>query len=151
MISVVQRASQASVQVGEQIVGSIGPGLLALVAVCEDDTETDVQWTARKLVEMRIFRSGEKHFDLDVKQAGGSILLVSNCTVAAATRHGRRPSFDKAADAVKGEQLFSALVETLRDSGVPVQVGQFRADMQVHLVNDGPVTVLLNSAESRAS
>src|SRR5207253_158416 len=125
-------------------VGSIGAGVVALVAVCEDDAEADVQWTARKLVELRIFRSGEKHFDLDVKQSGGSVLLVSNFTVAAATRQGRRPSFVAAADGQKGEELFTALIEAVRASSVPVQTGRFGADMQVHLVNDGPVTFLLN-------
>lgn len=148
MLSVLHRVSSASVQVGDEMVGSIGAGLVALVAVCQDDEEFDVQWTARKLVELRIFRNGDKHFDLDVKQSNGSILLVSNFTVAAATRQGRRPSFVAAADGQKGQRLFAALVEAVRATGVPVQTGRFGADMQVYLVNDGPVTVLLNSAES---
>jgi D-tyrosyl-tRNA(Tyr) deacylase len=104
---------------------------------------------ARKLVGLRIFRNGDKHFDADVKQAGGSILLVSNFTVAAATTKGRRPSFEAAADAQKGAELFAALVEAVRGSGVPVETGRFRADMRVQLVNDGPVTVILNSAQAR--
>ena len=149
MIAVVQRVSQASVCVDADIIGSIGPGLLALVAVCREDTDADVKWMARKLIELRLFPSGEKAFDIDVKTAGGSLLLVSNFTVAAATRQGRRPSFDAAADAQKGEQLFSALVEAMRLTGLPVQTGRFRADMKVHLVNDGPVTVILDSREGK--
>ena len=147
MIAVVQRVSEASVRVGRDLVGQIGPGLLALVAVCRDDTDADVKWTARKLVELRLFPNAEKAFDTDVKTAGGSLLLVSNFTVAAATRQGRRPSFDAAADAQKGEQLFLALIEAVRATGVPTQTGRFGADMKVHLVNDGPVTVVVDSRE----
>lgn len=147
MIAVVQRVSEASVRVGRDLVGQIGPGLLALVAVCRDDTDADVKWSARKLVELRLFPNAEKAFDIDVKTAGGSLLLVSNFTVAAATRQGRRPSFDAAADAQKGEQLFLALIEAVRATGVPTQTGRFGADMKVHLVNDGPVTVVVDSRE----
>jgi D-tyrosyl-tRNA(Tyr) deacylase len=147
VIAVVQRVSEASVRVGRDLVGQIGPGLLALVAVCRDDTDADVKWSARKLVELRLFPNAEKAFDIDVKTAGGSLLLVSNFTVAAATRQGRRPSFDAAADAQKGEQLFLALIEAVRATGVPTQTGRFGADMKVHLVNDGPVTVVVDSRE----
>ncbi|HZN68966.1 MAG TPA: D-aminoacyl-tRNA deacylase, partial [Tepidisphaeraceae bacterium] len=94
MIAVVQRVMEASVVVAGETVGRIGNGLLVLAAVHETDTPSDVQWTAAKLASLRIFRNGDKHFDLDVRQAQGSILLVSNFTVAAATRQGRRPSFD---------------------------------------------------------
>ena len=149
MITVVQRVSEAMVRVGEEMVGAIGPGLVALVAVCADDSDADVDWMARKLVGLRIFRDGEKHFDLDVQQAGGSLLLVSNFTVAAATRQGRRPSFEAAADAEKGAELFSKLVAAARQTGLRVETGRFRADMRVHLVNDGPVTVMLDSSEAR--
>lgn len=149
MIAVVQRVSRASVVVGEQTVGRIGSGLAVLVSVCRDDTEQDVEWTARKLAEMRLFAEGEKGFHLDVREAGGSVLLVSNFTVAAATRHGRRPSFDAAADATKGAELFKALAEAMRALGVPTETGSFGADMQVNLVNEGPVTVIVNSSEAR--
>ena len=149
MIAVVQRVSRASVAVGEEIVGQIGPGLLALVSVCQDDTERDVEWMARKLAGIRLFPQGEKAFHLDVCQAGGSILLVSNFTVAAATRQGRRPSFEAAAGAEKGGELFADLVEAVRALGVPTETGSFGADMQVSLVNDGPVTVIIDSSEAR--
>jgi D-tyrosyl-tRNA(Tyr) deacylase len=151
MIAVVQRVSEASVRVGDELVGSIGTGLLALVAICRDDVDADVKWTARKLVELRLFPNREKAFDVDLKSAGGSLLLVSNFTVAAGTRQGRRPSFDAAADAQKGEQLFSGLVEAVRSTGVSVQTGRFRADMKVHLINNGPVTVILDSRDGSAS
>src|SRR5206468_2299398 len=124
------------VRVQEQIVGSIDAGLVALVSVIEADGPDDVAWMARKLTGLRIFRNGEKHFDLDVTQAGGKVLLVSNFTVCAATRQGRRPSFDAAADPIQGRQGFDALVEAVRGNGVGVETGQFGADMQVELVND---------------
>jgi D-tyrosyl-tRNA(Tyr) deacylase len=153
MIAVVQRVSEASVAVGDEVVGKIDGGLVALVAVVKDDGEVDVKWMARKLTELRIFRGvdGDKHFDLDVRSAGGALLLVSNFTVAGATRQGRRPSFDAAADAENGGAAFEELVRTVRESGVPVQTGRFRADMAVRLVNDGPVTVILDSSEARAA
>lgn len=149
MIAVVQRVLEAAVYVEGQPVGQIAGGLLALVAVCADDAPADVEWMARKLVGLRIFRDGDKHFDLDVKQAGGSILLVSNFTVAAQTRQGRRPSFDSAADPQLAAQLFDSLINAVRSAGVPTQTGQFGANMQVHLINDGPATFILDSAEAR--
>jgi D-tyrosyl-tRNA(Tyr) deacylase len=151
MIAVVQRVSEASVTVAGEIVGRIGPGLLALAAVHASDTERDLIWTANKLASLRVFRSeaGDKHFDLDVRQANGSILLVSNFTVAAQTRQGRRPSFDQAAPPERGRELFDAFVAAVRAQGVPVETGRFGADMTVALVNDGPATFLLDSTDSR--
>ncbi len=146
MIAVVQRVLSANVQVDGRVVGQVGPGLLALVAVTKTDAEADVAWMARKLVGLRIFRNNDKHFDLDVKQVDGSILLVSNFTVAAATRQGRRPGFDTAADPQTGRKWFDALVQATAALGVPVATGLFGADMKVELINDGPVTVLLDSA-----
>jgi D-tyrosyl-tRNA(Tyr) deacylase len=145
VIAVLQRVTDAQVVVEGRVVGRIGAGLAALVAVHATDTDADVQWTAAKLVSLRIFRNGDKHFDVDVRQAGGSVLLVSNFTVAAATRHGRRPSFDAAAPPDKGRQLFDALTAAVRAQGVTVQTGEFGADMAVSLVNDGPVTVIIDS------
>jgi D-tyrosyl-tRNA(Tyr) deacylase len=145
MICVVQRVSEAKVVVDGQPVGLIGAGMLVLAAVQREDTAEDVRWTANKLVGLRIFRNADKHFDLDIKQAGGSILLVSNFTVAAATRQGRRPSFDAAAPPDVGRQLFDDLVTAVRALGVEVQTGQFQADMLVTLTNDGPATFIVNS------
>ena len=145
MICVVQRVSEAKVDVDGQTVGRIGPGMLVLAAVQREDTAEDVQWTANKLIGLRIFRSGDKHFDIDVKQAGGSVLLVSNFTVAGATRKGRRPSFDGAAPPDMGRKLFDDLVAAVRALGVEVQTGQFGADMKVSLTNDGPATFIVSS------
>ena len=149
MIAVVQRVTEAAVRVEGETVASIARGLVALVAVCGDDSSADVQWMARKLVGLRIFRTADKQFDGDVKQAGGAILLVSNFTVAAATRHGRRPSFDAAAGADQAAKLFSFLVEQIKFTNIPTEAGRFGADMQVQLTNDGPVTVILDSSEAR--
>ena len=147
MIAVVQRVIRASVTAESDLVGEIGPGLVVLAAVHRTDTDADVTWTANKLAGLRIFRSkdGIQHFDLDVRQAGGAALLVSNFTVAAATRHGRRPSFDAAAPPEAGRERFDSLVEAVRTLGVTVATGRFGADMQVSLINDGPVTVILDS------
>jgi len=145
VIAVVQRVTEARVVVEGKTVGEIAGGLVALVAVHATDTVADVEWAAAKLVALRIFRSGDKHFDADVEQSGGSVLLVSNFTVAAKTRHGRRPSFDLAAPPDKGRELFDALVTAVRHHGVPVETGVFGADMSVTLVNDGPVTVIVDS------
>ena len=147
MIAVVQRVSEARVVVEGQTVGEIGPGLLVLAAVEKDDTLADVEWTANKLVGLRIFPHADKSFDLDVKQTGGGILLVSNFTVAAETRRGRRPSLEPAASPDKGRDLFDQLVEAMNRSGVPVATGRFGADMKVSLTNDGPITFLVRSRE----
>src|SRR5215213_5616795 len=146
MIAVVQRVTEASVTVAGEVVGKIGHGLAVLIAVHRTDTETDVRWTANKLAGLRIFRQGEKYFDADVRQVGGSILLVSNFTVAADTRGGRRPSFIAAAETERGRELFDQLVAAVRALGVPVETGRFGADMLVSIVNDGPVTVIVDSS-----
>ena len=145
MIAVVQRVTEASVTVEGETVGRIGPGLAVLVAVHRTDTPADVTWTANKLAGLRIFRNGDKYFDADVRQIGGSILLVSNFTVAADTTGGRRPSFIAAAETERGRELFDQLVVAIREQGVPVETGRFGADMLVSIVNDGPVTVIVES------
>jgi D-tyrosyl-tRNA(Tyr) deacylase len=147
MLAVVQRVTSARVRVNERIVGEIGLGLLALVCVTKSDALQDIEWMVRKLTGLRIFRQGDKHFDQDVGQIGGGILLVSNFTVAAATRQGRRPSFDAAADPVAGRKIFDALVDASRAAGAKVETGEFGADMKIELVNDGPATFILDSAE----
>jgi len=149
MICVIQRVLRASVTVDGSVVGEIGPGMAVLAAVHRDDSPADIEWTAGKLVAMRLFRNREKHFDLDVKQVGGSILLVSNFTVAASTRHGRRPSLDQVAPPEMGAKLFDLLVDRVRSLGVPVATGKFGADMKVEIVNDGPVTFLVDSRQAR--
>jgi D-tyrosyl-tRNA(Tyr) deacylase len=141
--------TEARVTVDGATVGEIGLGLVALAAIHATDAPADVTWTANKLANLRLFPADEKHFDVDVRQAGGSILLVSNFTVAAQTRQGRRPSFVEAADPVKGRELFDALVAEVARLGVAVQTGAFGADMRVSLVNDGPATVIVDSRAPR--
>jgi D-tyrosyl-tRNA(Tyr) deacylase len=150
MKCVVQRVLEASVEVAGEIVGQIGPGLLILAAVEHDDTPADAEWMAQKLVTLRIFRNGEKHFEIDVTQVSGSILLVSNFTVAAATRKGRRPSLDSAAGPEKGLAIFDHFVDSVRALGVNVATGKFGADMAVHLINDGPSTFIVET-DAKAS
>jgi len=150
MIAVVQRVTEASVTVDTRVVGEISRGILALVAVHKDDTAADVDWMARKLVGMRMFPNDDKNFDLDVTAINGGVLLVSNFTVAAATAQGRRPSLDAAADPAMGRQLFDQLVAAVRGTGVTTATGEFGGDMKVSLVNDGPVTFLLDSRLVRA-
>ena len=148
MITIVQRVSEARVTVDGEVVGAIEHGLLALAAVARGDTDKEIAWTAAKLAGLRIFRSEDrrKHFDRDVREVGGAILLVSNFTVAASTRQGRRPSLDGAADPPVAEAMFAKLVEATRAHGVTVATGKFAADMKVSLVNDGPATFILDSA-----
>ncbi len=119
-------------------------------AVVKGDTDRDLDWIAAKLAGLRIFRSedGSKHFDRDVREIGGSILLVSNFTVSAATRQGRRPSLDRAAEPAVAETMFAKFVDIVKAQGVPVSTGQFAADMKVTLTNDGPATFVINSSSS---
>ena len=149
MIAVVQRAARGKVTVENEVVGQIGNGLVVLASVHADDTDADIVWTAAKLATMRIFSNGEKYFDLDVMQVKGSVLLISNFTVAADTRSGRRPSLNAAAPPEKGRVDFDALVAAVRGLGVPVETGRFGADMKVELENDGPVTFIVDSREGR--
>ncbi len=150
MIVVVQRVLEAKVEVEGETVGAIGTGLLALAAVVKGDTDRELNWTAAKIAALRVFRdaAGEKHFDRDVREAGGSILLVSNFTISAATRQGRRPSLDRAAEPAVAKAMFEKFVEAVRRQGVNVQTGRFAADMKVSLVNDGPATFIIDSSAS---
>jgi D-tyrosyl-tRNA(Tyr) deacylase len=145
MIAVIQRVASAKVTVDENVVGEIAHGLLALVAVEVTDGDEQIAWMAHKIVGLRIFRSEGKHFDQDVSQVGGSILLVSNFTVAAETRKGRRPSLDGAAPPAEAEATFAKLVAAVSATGVTVARGKFGGDMRVSLVNDGPATFILRS------
>jgi D-tyrosyl-tRNA(Tyr) deacylase len=153
MIAVLQRVLEAKVEVAGNTVGQIGPGILAFVAVVQEDTAEDVTWMANKLSTIRMFRSpdSEKHFDLDVTQVNGSILLVSQFTLAAATKKGRRPSFDRAAPPDLGRKLFDDLVHAVKQLKIPTATGQFAADMKVSLINDGPVTFIVDSRQTHSS
>ena len=149
MIAVVQRVIRGEVTVEGVTVGQIGPGLVVLASVHADDSEADITWTAAKLATMRIFPNADKNFDLDVQQIKGSILLVSNFTVAADTRSSRRPSLNAAAAPELGRKYFDLLVETVKRLGVPVETGRFGAEMKVMIENSGPVTFIVDSREAR--
>lgn len=146
MIAVVQRVTEAQVVVDGEAVGRIDRGMVALVAVTKSDTPVEADWLAAKLVALRIFRADGKHFEADVTQIGGSILLISNFTVSAKTKKGRRPSLDAAAEPAGAQELFDYLVSAVRKLNVPVATGQFGADMRVALTNEGPATFIVDSA-----
>lgn len=148
MRAVVQRVSAASVTVEGRKVGSIGPGLLVLLGVARGDTEKDGEYLAEKLAGLRIFEDEEEKMNRSVAQIGGSILLVSQFTLYGDVRHGRRPSFTQAAPPEEANRLYENLAQKIRDKGLTVETGQFQAHMEVALVNDGPVTILLDSGKS---
>jgi D-tyrosyl-tRNA(Tyr) deacylase len=143
--SVIQRVSRARVLVGEDTVGEIGAGLLALIGVAGDDGPADVAYVAGKIRDLRIFEDEQGKMNRSVAEIGGSVLAVSQFTLYGDSRKGRRPSFDRAAPADVGRVLFDAVVEELRAAGLAVQTGTYRAHMRVDLVNDGPVTILVDS------
>ena len=145
MRAVIQRVSQASVQVEGEVVGAIGPGLVVFVAVGREDEERDLAYLADKLLHLRLFDDASGQINRSVQEVEGSILAVSNFTVYGDCRKGRRPSFSHAAGPEKGAAFFARLVEYWRAAGMSVAVGRFGAQMQVSVENDGPVTVLLDS------
>lgn len=144
---VLQRVTRASVTVDSNVVASIGPGLLFLVGVAEGDDEAEAQRIARKCAEMRIFADGDGRFSLSLIETGGGALVVSQFTLLADVRKGRRPSFVRAAQPAVAEPLIEAFATALRDQGIPTQTGSFGAHMVVELVNDGPVTIVVDSAD----
>ena len=145
MRAIVQRVASARVRVGERVVGEIGRGLLVLVGVGRDDTSDDVKLVAAKVCEMRVFEGDGKSMDRSVVDVGGSLLVVSQFTLYGDMRKGRRPSFDAAAAPDQARAVYEELVRELRATNVPVATGEFQAMMQVELVNDGPVTILIDS------
>ncbi len=145
MRAVVQRVKRAEVRVAQELVSKINRGLLVLVGVCREDTEKDASYLASKIAGLRIFEDENQRLNLSVKDIRGEILLVSNFTLYGDVRRGKRPSFDQAADPKKAEALYLLLAEKLKQEGLPVKTGRFRAYMQVELLNDGPVTILLDS------
>ena len=145
MRAVVQRVSRASVSVDTQVVGHIDAGLCALVGVAEDDTDEDARALAHKLSRLRIFGDAEAKMNLDVTQVGGSLLAISQFTLLGDVRRGHRPSFSQAMPPERANQLFELFCQTARAKGLRVETGRFRASMQVSLVNEGPVTILLDT------
>lgn len=145
MRAVIQRVSRARVLVSGEVVGAIGAGLLALVGVAADDSPADVAYVAGKIRELRVFEDDGGKMNRALADVGGSVLAVSQFTLYGDSRKGRRPSFDRAAPAETGRVLFDAVVAELRAAGVAVETGAYGAHVQVELVNDGPVTILLDS------
>lgn len=145
MRSVVQRVSSASVSVAGCQIATIERGLLVLLAVEQQDGPHDMQYMIEKVAGLRIFCDAQGLMNLSVADIGGAVLVVSQFTLMGDVRRGRRPSFTAAAPPVIAEQLYVNFCQALQERGLPVQHGQFQADMQVALVNDGPVTILLDS------
>jgi len=145
MRAVVQRVSAADVQSEGQELGRIGPGLLVLLGVADNDDDTDLAYLLQKLPRLRIFKDAADKMNLSVQDVGGSMLVVSQFTLYGDCRKGNRPGFDAAARPDKADDYYQRLVEGLRREGINVQTGKFRTTMQVSLVNEGPVTILLDS------
>lgn len=151
MKALVQRVSQASVSVVGEEVGRIGRGLVVLLGVADGDTEKDAQYLMQKIINLRIFADNEQKFNLSALDIGGELLLVSQFTLLADTRKGRRPSFESAARLEKAEELFNYAVGLAKNSGLKVATGRFQQHMQVEIHNDGPVTIMLDSQEKLGS
>jgi len=145
MRAVIQRVTAARVRVGERVTGAIGPGLLALVGIAVDDDVGEADWLLDKMLDLRIFENETGKFDRSLREVAGALMLVSQFTLLADTRKGRRPSFTAAAPPAHAMPLYERLVARARSAGVTVATGEFGAHMQVELVNDGPVTVILDS------
>jgi len=142
-----QRVTEASVSVGGEVVGSIGRGLVVLVGVAGGDTEREARYLAQRTLNLRIFSDEAGRFNLSVQDINGELLVISQFTLLADTRKGRRPSFTEAAPPVQAEALFEQFVKEARTAGLKVATGRFQQYMQVEIHNDGPVTILLDSRD----
>lgn len=148
MRAVVQRVSRAQVSVGEEVVGQIGPGLLVLLGVAKTDTQEDAEYLAAKITGLRIFEDENGKMNLSLAETHGSVLAVSQFTLYGDVRKGKRPSFDEAAPHELARELYEYFVSKIRAAGVACETGRFQAMMKVELVNDGPVTILLDSTRA---
>lgn len=145
MKAVIQRVSEARVVVDGTVTGAIGIGTVVLLAVEQGDSEKDAGWLAKKIVELRMFGDSDGKMNLSLKDINGSILAISQFTLAGSCEKGRRPSFISAAPPDEGKRLYEEFISQLRALDVPVATGIFQADMKVSLTNDGPVTFILES------
>ena len=148
MRAVVQRVSSASVVVDERCIGEIEAGLLVLVGIKADDTEKDMDYIIKKITGLRIFSDAEGKMNLSVQDIGGKILIVPNFTLYGSCVKGMRPSFIASGSVSEAEKKYNRFIEKLKDTDVPFETGQFQADMKVSLLNDGPVTLLLDSEKT---
>jgi D-tyrosyl-tRNA(Tyr) deacylase len=151
MRALVQRVAQASVEIDGAEVGRIGPGLLVLLGVSDDDEDADAEYLVAKMANLRIFADDANRFNLSALDVGAGILVVSQFTLYADTRRGRRPDFTRAAPPDLAERLYEHTVSLLRDTGLTIATGRFQAYMQVKSQNDGPVTIMLDSADRQRS
>ena len=147
MRTLIQRVSEASVVVDDDTIGHIDNGLLVLVCAMDGDSDEQAEFLARKVANLRIFEDEQGKMNRSIQDVGGAALVVSQFTLAADTSRGNRPGFSSAASPEDGERLYQRFCDRLSGHGVPVQTGKFGADMKVRLVNDGPVTIWLDTAE----
>ncbi|NLI60527.1 MAG: D-tyrosyl-tRNA(Tyr) deacylase [Clostridiales bacterium] len=148
MRAVIQRVSQAKVKVGQDIAGQIDKGFLVYLGVEKEDQEEDLVYILDKTINLRVFEDQDGKMNLSIGQVGGSILAVSQFTLYGDCRRGRRPSFSKAAGLDKAEEFYNKFVDEVRKRGINVETGVFRAHMDVESINDGPVTILLDSKKT---
>ena len=147
MRAVIQRVSGARVTVGDEVAGAIGRGVLVLVGIADGDTETEANWLVDKLLDLRIFEDDKGKLNRSLRDLNGELMLVSQFTLLADARKGRRPSFAAAARPEQAVPLYEHMVRRARDRGVTVATGRFGARMRVELVNEGPVTIILDSKD----
>jgi D-tyrosyl-tRNA(Tyr) deacylase len=145
---VIQRVKEAKVTVKEELVGEIGPGLLVFLGVGSEDTEADVDVLLEKIIHLRIFADQEGKFNLSLLETGGALLVVSQFTLWGDCRKGRRPSFSASAPAAKAQPLYDLFISKAKEKGIIAAGGRFQEMMDVHLINDGPVTLLLDSKKN---
>lgn len=150
MIAVIQRVLEAEVSIEGQIFSKIGKGLLVLLGISQNDSTEDLAWLSKKIVQMRIFGDAEGKMNLSLQDVGGELLLVSQFTLLASTKKGNRPSYTAAAAPAQAIPLYEAMIQRLQEAlGREIATGQFGADMQVRLLNDGPVSIIVNSQEKQ--
>ena len=149
MRAVIQRVARAAVRVNGDTVGSVEHGFMVLLGVAEGDGDAEARWMAGKIAGLRIFEDEAGKMNLDVRQVGGGVLLVSQFTLLADCRKGRRPSFVGAAAPEEADRLYRRVGDLLREQGLPVETGSFGSAMAVELVNDGPVTIVLETTETK--
>ncbi|QQR83099.1 D-tyrosyl-tRNA(Tyr) deacylase [Candidatus Peregrinibacteria bacterium] len=145
MRALIQRTTSAAVAVNGKTIGQIGKGLVVLLGITHNDTDQDIAYLVEKIANLRVFEGEKSGFDESVLQVGGSVLVVSQFTLYGSTKKGRRPDFNDAAKPDVAEELYKKFVQKMKETGVVVETGQFQAHMQVSLVNDGPVTLMLES------
>jgi D-tyrosyl-tRNA(Tyr) deacylase len=145
MIAVIQRCSQGKVTVSDKVVGKISHGVVILLGVQKNDTENDAEFLVNKICGLRIFNDENDKMNLSIKDVNGSALVISQFTLCGDTKKGRRPSFIKAATPDDGNRLYEYFISEMKKGGVPIECGEFGAMMDVELVNNGPVTFVLNS------